>query len=151
MPSFDRLHARHYVIAAALAAALLQPPYGHADTAEFQAMPGLWKVVTRQVDHGHAGPPATRWMCVDEAADPWDAFTSALRFPEQVDCQRSAQQRGITQLAWDQRCAGSATLSHGRLDLQSPEHYSASLSEPSSHRTVHVTGQRLAACTSPSD
>lgn len=122
-----------------------------ADPGDFAAMPGLWKIVTTPIDHGHRGPSATTWHCVDEGADPWAMF-AVIAIPAYDPCERSAQHRGSTSLAWTVSCGKGTPMSgHGRVDFDSAEHYTASVTLQDRGEVVNVEGQRYAACTSPSD
>jgi hypothetical protein len=122
-----------------------------ADPGDFGAMPGLWKIVTTPLDHGRAGKPSLVWFCLDEGADPWASFANIV-VPAFAPCQRSAQHRGSTSLAWTATCGGASPSSgRGRVDFDSAEHYTASITLPDRGEIVRVEGQRYAACTSPSD
>ena len=121
-----------------------------ADPADFQAMPGLWRIVLRVVSNGHAGPPKVEWRCVNEGDDPWARF-AALPMPA-PQCQRSDQHRSSTTLEWTLSCAGMPTPSgRGRVDFDTPEHYTASISLQGRGEVLQVEGVRRAACTGPSD
>ena len=122
-----------------------------ADPGDFQAMPGLWKFVTTIMDHGHAGAPKTVWRCVDEGADPWVEFAT-IDIPNRSQCVRSNQHRRSTALDWTLSCPGDpASTGKGRVDFDSAEHYTASVSMKDQGEVVRVEGKRYAACTSPSD
>jgi hypothetical protein len=123
-----------------------------ADPGDFQAMPGLWKIVTRIVSHGQiVGQPQIRWHCVDEGADPWLEFAT-IDIPNQTKCLRSDQHRRSTALDWSLSCPGNAhATGKGRVDFDSPEHYVASIAVKGEGEVVRVEGKRYAACTSPSD
>lgn len=126
-------------------------PSSFADPGDFAAMPGLWKIVTTPVDHGHRGKPVTAWHCVDEGADPWAMFAT-IAIPAYDPCVRSAQHRGSTSLAWSVSCGGGTPLKgSGRVDFDSAEHYVAGITLQDRGEVVRVEGQRYAACTSPSD
>ena len=151
-PSLQGKHGHTVTRAIALlvlwVAALVGEP-GHADPGDFQAMPGLWKIVTRITDHGHPGTPQVQWHCVDESPDPWVEFAN-LPVPGYVQCERATQHRSNTALDWTLRCPGLASPGRGRVDFDSPEHYSASVSLQGGE-VVQVEGRRIAACTSPKD
>jgi hypothetical protein len=122
----------------------------HADPADFQAMPGLWKTVVTIVSHGQPGQPSIRWHCVHEGADPWLAFAD-LSIPE-AHCERSDAHRSSTALAWTVSCSGHPpVVGRGRVDFDSAEHYTASLELQGSGEIVRVEGKRYAACTDPTD
>lgn len=141
--------ARAIAVLVLLAAALAGEP-SRADPGDFQAMPGLWKIVTRTSDHGRLGPPRVTWHCVDEGPDPWAEFAN-LPLPGQGPCERTNSQRSSTTLAWSLSCQGmAADAVTGRVGFDSPEHYTASLSVQGTV-LVQVEGQRYAACTSPKD
>ena len=139
--------ARILALLVLLAAALMGEP-SHADPNDFQAMPGLWKIVMRKIEHGHAGAAQVQWHCVDEGPDPWVEFAN-LPPPGEVQCERSGQRRTSTALAWTLTCPGHTAVA-GRVDFDSPEHYTASLKQQGK-AVVQVEGQRFAACTSPKD
>lgn len=141
--------ARVVALLVLLAAALVGEP-GHADPGDFQAMPGLWKIVTRVIDHGHAGAPQEQWHCVDESPDPWAEFAN-LPVPGYAQCERTREHRSSTALSWTSSCPGLAQPgARGRVDFDSPEHYTASMSI-GDRQVVQVDGKRYAACTSPKD
>jgi hypothetical protein len=123
-----------------------------ADPGDFQAMPGLWKIVTRIVSRGQiVGTPQIRWHCVDEGADPWLEFAT-IDIPNQTKCLRSDQHRRSTALDWSLSCPDNARATgKGRVDFDSPEHYVASIAMKSEGEVVRVEGTRYAACTSPAD
>jgi Protein of unknown function (DUF3617). len=120
-----------------------------ADPGDFAAMPGLWKIVTTPVDHGHRGKPVIEWRCVDEGADPWTAF-AVIPLPALATCQRSNQHRSSTELTWAMSCGGNSQ-GRGRVGFDSAEHYTASIVLQDRGEIVQVEGQRRAACTGPSD
>jgi Protein of unknown function (DUF3617). len=121
-----------------------------ADPADFQAMPGLWRIVLREVSHGHAGPPRVEWHCVNEGDDPWARF-AALPMPA-PQCRRTDEHRSSSTLDWTLSCAGLPTPSgRGRVDFDTPEHYTASVSLQGRGEVLRVEGVRRAACTGPSD
>ncbi|WP_199099385.1 hypothetical protein [Dyella sp. ASV21] len=139
--------ARVIAVLVLLAAAVIGEP-SHADPGDFQAMPGLWKIVTHKLDHGHPGPALVQWHCVDESPDPWSAFAN---LPAPTTCERSDAHRSSTALAWSLRCGGSShPVGTGRVDFDSPEHYTASVSLDG-HEVVQAEGRRYAACTSAND
>jgi len=122
-------------------------PHVHADAGDFQAMPGLWKVVTRTI--GPAGRETVAWHCVDEDADPWQSFAT-LSPPGSSSCERADAHRSRTSLTWDLRCAAPGVL-HGRIAFDSPEHYEGALVADGGRPSLQVEGRRYAACTSPND
>ncbi|WP_266168729.1 DUF3617 domain-containing protein [Dyella subtropica] len=123
----------------------------HADAGDFQAMPGLWKIVTHVVRQGHPGAEQVAWHCVDEDADPWAEF-AALPLPGIEACQRGDEQRSRTSLAWTLNCPGHPSMpARGRVAFDSPEHYTGSLAAHDGSDLLRVEGQRYAACTSPKD
>jgi hypothetical protein len=123
----------------------LLAPRAHADAGDFQAMPGLWKVITRS---GDPVRETTAWQCVDEDADPWSSF--AMSPPGAAACQREDAHRSRTSLNWHLRCA-DATSMHGQLAFDSPEHYVGTLAAAGGDTVLRVEGHRMAACTSPKD
>lgn len=123
----------------------LLAPRAHADAGDFQAMPGLWKIVTRS---GQPGRETIAWQCVDEDADPWASF--AMTPPDAAACQREDAHRNRTSLNWELRCTG-ATSMHGQLAFDSPEHYAGTLMAADGATVLRVEGHRMAACTSPKD
>ncbi|MFC5740886.1 DUF3617 domain-containing protein [Dyella tabacisoli] len=123
---------------------------GHADPGDFKAMPGLWKTVTHIVKQGQPGQPTIRWHCEAEDMDPWIAFAD-ISVPN-MSCQRSDQHRSSTALAWIVTCPGATPINgKGRVDFDSPEHYTASVTLQDRGEVLHIEGSRHAACTSPSD
>jgi len=122
-----------------------------ADTGDFQAMPGLWKIVTQTVRQGHGGTPRVEWRCVDEDADPWAEF-ARLAPAGAARCERADEQRSRTSLAWNLNCKASApAIAKARIDFDSAEHYSGKVTADDGAALVHVEGRRYAACTSPKD
>lgn len=145
-----RSAVRHGVALLMLVAAGLGSTASRADPGDFQAMPGLWKIVVRVIDHGQPGPPTVRWHCVDEDADPWLMFANLPVLD--ASCLRNDQHRSSTALTWALNCAGHPPMSgHGRVDFDSAEHYTASIELQGRGEVVRVEGQRYAACTGPSD
>jgi len=146
-----RSDAMERVVAlASLAVLSLAAAAGHADPGDFQAMPGLWKIVIHNVHGSHAGQSTVQWRCVDEGADPWAEFAD-MSVPGNPQCKRSDQHRNSTALAWSLSCpSGAPANGRGRVEFDSPEHYTASTSLHG-HEVVHVEGRRYAACTSAND
>jgi hypothetical protein len=140
--------ARVVAVVVLLGAAFVGEP-GHADPGDFQAMPGLWKIVTRTVDHGKAGEPQVAWHCVDEGPDPWAEFAQ-LPVPGYTQCERIDQHRSSTALSWTLQCPGLKDAARGKVKFDSAEHYTASVSVGGKD-VVQVEGTRVAACTSPKD
>jgi len=140
--------ARRVALVVLLAAAFVGEP-GRADPGDFQAMPGLWKIVTRVLDHGRPGEPQLAWHCVDEGPDPWVEFAQ-LPVPGHAQCERSEQRRSSTALSWTLQCAGLMEAARGRVRFDSAEHYTATV-EVGGNAVVQVEGTRYAACTSPKD
>jgi len=135
------------VLRAALIVLLLSSmlaPRAHADAGDFQAMPGLWKIVTHAKGVTHE---TVAWHCVDEDADPWASFALP---PPDASCQRSDEHRSRTSLNWNLQCKAPPAL-HGRVAFDSPEHYSATLGAEGAEPLLRVEGRRYAACTSPKD
>lgn len=124
----------------------------HADPADFQAMPGLWRIVVRAVNHGQAGTPQVKWRCLYEGGDPWATFVDPLT-PAGARCHReSAGQRGRTFLSWTLTCRGAPSMrGTGRLDFDSAEHYTGHVELAGRGEVLRVEGTRRAACTAPSD
>ena len=121
-----------------------------ADPADFQAMPGLWRIVLRVVSDGHAGQPKVVWRCVNEGDDPWARFAD-LPVPA-PQCRRGDQHRSSTALDWTLSCAGMpAPSGRGQVEFDTPEHYTASISLQGRGEVLRVEGVRRAACTGPSD
>jgi hypothetical protein len=140
--------ARVVALLVLLGAAFVGEP-GHADPGDFQAMPGLWKIVTRVSDHGKEGEPQVAWHCVDEGPDPWAEFAQ-LPLPGYGQCERADQHRSSTALSWTLQCAGLKDAARGRVKFDSAEHYTASVNLGGKD-VVQVEGVRVAACTSPKD
>jgi len=150
--ALQKSSVRRRYIAFLLLAAALGSTASLADPADFQAMPGLWKIVSSIISHGQVvGQPKTTWHCVDEGADPWVAF-AAIGVPHQTKCLPSDQHRRSTALDWSLSCPGDTSATgKGRVDFDSPEHYVASIVMKGKGEVVRVEGKRYAACTSPSD
>ena len=143
--------ARRYLACGLFVATALATSATLADPGDFAAMPGLWKMVTRSIDHGKAGKPAVAWHCVDEGPDPWVEFADLTNLP-QTQCTRSEQHRRSTALDWSVSCPGPvASTGKGRVAFDSPEHFTASVVMKGQGEVVRVEGKRFAACTSPSD
>lgn len=82
--------------------------------------------------------------------DPWAAFAD-ISVPD-LSCQRSDQHRSSTALSWTVTCPGATPINgKGRVDFDSPEHYTASITLQDRGEVLRVEGSRHAACTSPSD
>lgn len=136
----------------AAGALLLLSRIAAAQADDFGAMPGLWKT-TYSLEPGSAGTkPPLQWHCVDEEADPWQAF--AQLDAHAPACKSATYERTVSSLKWHRACG--AGPSEGSLVFDSPKHYSGTITArggkakapPSSLR---VEGERVAACTSPSD
>lgn len=140
--------ARVLAVLVLLGAALIGEP-GHADPGDFQAMPGLWKIVTRVFEHGKEGQPQVAWHCVDESPDPWVEFAD-LPVPGYAQCTRADQHRSSTALSWTMQCPGATDAVRGKVKFDSAEHYVAGISIKGED-VVAVEGRRYAACTSPKD
>lgn len=140
--------ARALAVLVLLGAAFVGEP-GHADPGDFQAMPGLWKIVTRVFEHGKEGPPQVAWHCVDEGPDPWLEFAQ-LPVPGYTQCERADPHRSSTALSWTLQCQGLTDAARGRVKFDSAEHYTAGISIKGQD-VVQVEGRRYAACTSPKD
>ena len=121
----------------------------HADPGDFQAMPGLWKIVTRIFSHGQWSTPQVQWHCVDEGADPWAAF-GQIDLPDAKACEATDRHRSSTRLTWTLTCPAGLTA-HGLVGFDAAEHYRAALTLGDGQDVVQVEGKRYAACTSPSD
>lgn len=142
---------RRYLAYAFFVTAVLGTTVVIADPGDFQAMPGLWKIITRVVDRGHAGKPSVTWRCVDEGADPWVEFADRTVLPL-TQCKRGDEHRRSTALDWSLSCPGNpSSTGKGRVDFDSPEHFKASVTMEGQGEVIHVEGKRYAACTSPSD
>jgi hypothetical protein len=142
---------RHGFSVALFIAAGLGSWAAHADSADFQAMPGLWKITTHRLSHGRPGKPSIEWRCIGEGADPWASFAN-FAIPDVPPCQRSDQHRSSTALAWAVSCPVEPTANgRGRVDFDSAEHYTASIELQNRGEVVRIEGQRYAACTSPND
>jgi hypothetical protein len=140
--------ARLLAVLVLLGAALIGEP-GHADPGDFQAMPGLWRIVTRVFEHGKEGQPQVAWHCVDESPDPWMEFAN-LPVPGYAQCERADQHRSSTALSWTMQCQGLTDAVRGHVKFDSAEHYVAGISIKG-QEVVKVEGRRYAACTSPKD
>ena len=138
----------------ACAAALLL--CGAAGADQFGAMPGLWKTTYEGLD-AKAPTPAPHWHCADEKSDPWLEYAQ-LQEPKGYSCKRVSYERTLSTLKWKLACAGpSSFTSEGSLVFDSPKHYSGTVSLDGSlqdypwQTRLKVEGNRVAACTSPSD
>lgn len=121
----------------------------HADPADFQAMPGLWKITLHTIQDGHAGAVSVTWKCFYDGADPWTTFVDPIA-PE-TNCQHSDEHRTSTALAWNVHCGGTpAQAGNGRIELDSPQHYTGRITL-NGHEVEQIDGKRYAACTGPSD
>jgi hypothetical protein len=118
----------------------------HADPGDFQSMPGLWKITLHTVKDGHAGPDWVKWKCLYDGGDPWATFVDVMA-PD-ARCQRNGEHRTSTALAWNVSCGAQA--GHGRIELDSPQHYTGRV-KLEGHDVLQVEGTRYAACTGPSD
>jgi len=149
-PTSQRGHAvaRALAVLVLLAAALIGEP-SHADPGDFQAMPGLWKIVTRVFQDGKETGMQIAWHCVDEGPDPWTEFAN-LPIPGYAQCERTDAHRSSTALSWSLQCEGLKDAARGRVKFDSAEHYTAGVSI-GGHDVVTVEGRRYAACTSPKD
>lgn len=121
-------------------------PSAQADPADFQAMPGLWKITLHTTRGGKADAASVQWKCFYDGADPWTTFVDPLA--PQPGCQRSDEHRTSTALAWTVNCA--THVGKGRIVLDSPQHYRGEVAGDGSV-AVRIEGQRYAACTGPSD
>jgi hypothetical protein len=121
----------------------------HADPADFQAMPGLWKITLHTVKNGQPRDALVKWRCFDDGADPWVKFVDVMTTDPQ--CQRSDEHRTSTSLAWSATCPGTQPSSgHGHIDLDSPVHFTGNVAM-NGKDGLQIEGQRYAACTGPSD
>jgi hypothetical protein len=131
---------------------------GAAGADQFGAMPGLWKTTFEDLDaKAPAAAPQPRWHCADEQADPWLEYAQ-LREPKGYSCKRVSFERTLSTLKWKLACEGpSSYTSEGSLVFDSPKHYSGTvtlggmLQEYPWQTRLKVEGNRVAACTSPSD
>ncbi|HTV84967.1 MAG TPA: hypothetical protein VME63_06160 [Dyella sp.] len=123
-------------------------PRTHADPGDFQAMPGLWKITLHTLKDGRAGPATVQWKCLYDGGDPWATFVDAMVPGEH--CTRSGEHRTSTALAWTVDCGGQPAAGNGRIQLDSPKHYTGDVTLDG-HDVLQVEGKRYAACTSPSD
>lgn len=115
----------------------------HADPADFQAMPGLWKITLHTIK---GGKDQVKWKCFYDGADPWETFVDPLS--SAPDCERNAEHRTSTALAWKVSCGAHA--GNGRIVLDSPQHYRGEVAMDG-HPSLQVYAQRYAACTGPAD
>ena len=146
-----RARARRYLLYALCMSAALATTATLADPGDFAAMPGLWKISRRAMHQGQAGQATVSWRCVDEGADPWAEFADRTVVP-QSQCKRGDEHRRSTSLDWSLSCPGSpAATGQGRVDFDSAERFTASVSMIGHGEVVRVEGQRYAACTSARD
>jgi len=115
----------------------------HADPADFQAMPGLWKITLHTLK---GGKDQVKWKCLYDGGDPWTTFVDVM-VPD-TKCERSGEHRTSTALSWNVSCSEHA--GHGHIALDAPDHYTGSV-ELEGHDVLQIEGKRYAACTSPSD
>ncbi|MDB5971275.1 MAG: hypothetical protein JWQ90_3725 [Hydrocarboniphaga sp.] len=125
---------------------------------EFGAMPGLWKTTLQVQSADGAQQPIVEWHCVDEDADPWIDFARLPQTSADTSCKRSAFERSATALQWQMSCAIPGPLnSSGRIVFDAPQHYTGTVTTDGRllgfplHSVTSMTGERLAACTSPKD
>lgn len=116
----------------------------HADPADFQAMPGLWKITLHTVKDGQT---TVKWKCLYDGADPWTTLVDVTA-PD-PSCQRSGGHRTSTALAWNESCSGGRT-GNGHIALDSAEHYAGDVTL-GGQEVLQIEGKRYAACTGPSD
>jgi len=136
---------------------------------EFLAMPGLWKTTYEVEGVGTTDAPRVVWHCVDEEADPWEAFAHLQDLPGMA-CSRDSLHRTSTSLKWTARCRGAGAAGTAGTDLandvvevsgaivfDSAQHYtgwvklSGTLMGYPLHSGTKIDGLRKAACTSPKD
>ncbi|GGA31430.1 DUF3617 domain-containing protein [Dyella nitratireducens] len=115
----------------------------HADPADFQAMPGLWKITLHTLKDGK---DQVKWKCLYDGGDPWTTFVDSMA--PATNCQRSNEHRTSTALAWKVNCSEHA--GNGHITLDAPDHYTGSV-KLEGHDVLQIEGKRYAACTSPSD
>lgn len=147
----SKVRLRRYLTCGLFVIAALATTATLADPGDFAAMPGLWKIITRTVNHGRLGKPVIAWRCVDEGADPWVEFADRTSL-SQMQCKRADEHRRSTALDWSLNCPGNpSSTGKGRVDFDSPEHFKASVTMEGQGEVIRVEGKRYAACTSPSD
>ncbi|MHC1480431.1 hypothetical protein ACYJW8_09285 [Frateuria aurantia] len=127
----------------------LHPGRAHADAADFQGMPGMWKVSLRIQRTGQPPREKSTWLCADDGSDPMDTF-AAVDLPELERCTRHSTHRGTTGLAWRLSCP-SGDAGRGRIIFDSAEHYRGQLSLPQFGEQIELEAHHYAACTGPSD
>ena len=115
----------------------------HADPADFQAMPGLWKITLHTLKDGKQ---QVKWKCFYEGADPWTVFADSVE-PD-TNCQRSGEHRTSTALAWQLSCGAHRGVA--RIQLDSAQHYAGKVLQDGKP-VLDIEGQRFAACTGPAD
>jgi hypothetical protein len=115
----------------------------HADPADFQAMPGLWKISLHTLKDGKQ---QLKWKCFYDGADPWETFADSVA-PAAI-CQRSQEHRSSTALAWQLSCG--AHRGAARIQLNSAQHYSGTITLDGK-ALLEMEGQHVAACTGPAD
>ena len=117
----------------------------HADPADFQAMPGLWKITLHTLKDGHA-QDQVKWKCFYDGADPWTTFADAMQ-PD-ASCQRSGEHRTSTALAWQESCGTHKGTA--RIELDSAQHFAGKVMLDEK-QSLDIDGKRYAACTGPAD
>lgn len=115
----------------------------HADPADFQAMPGLWKITVHTLKDGKQ---QVKWKCLYDGADPWVTFADSVE-PD-GSCQRSDEHRTSTALAWQLSC--NAHQGTARIQLDSAQHYAGKVMLDGKE-VLDIDGKRYAACTGPAD
>jgi hypothetical protein len=115
----------------------------HADPADFQAMPGLWKISLHTLKDGKQ---QLKWKCFYDGADPWETFADSVA--PTANCQRSQEHRSSTALAWQLSCG--AHRGAARIQLNSAQHYSGTITLDGK-ALLEMAGQHVAACTGPAD
>jgi hypothetical protein len=144
-----------FVLTLVLTLLILSTPRTDAEN-DFMAMPGLWKTTFR-IQPASKSRDQTIWHCVDEAADPWISFAQ-LQVPEHESCLRKSYTRTATVLKWQVDCKGPFTaINEGSINFDAATHYTGTIRMQGTfmgyptNDVIAVEGERIAACTSPSD
>ncbi|AFC85005.1 hypothetical protein [Frateuria aurantia] len=137
------------LLAALLTLTALQPGPVKADAADFQGMPGMWKVNYQIQRPGHSIRSGSYWFCADDGSDPMDTF-AVIALPELENCSRASSRRSTTALAWQLSCEGGRK-GRGYISFDNAEHYLGGVALPARHEAIQLEARHYAACTGPSD
>lgn len=137
------------LLAVLLTLAALHPGPVKADAADFQGMPGMWKVNYQIQRPGHSTRSGSYWFCADDGSDPMDTF-AVIALPVLENCSRASTRRSTTALAWQLSCDGGSK-GRGHISFDTAEHYLGGVVLPARHEAIQLEARHYAACTGPSD